>query len=343
MEFLDSDKTLVEGLRSRGSYSTYMCSETRLREKRLITSSVFHTNAIPEDLDYDVAFVAVGPAHCSSLPTSLSRLDCPVLVLENDPHSTRVLESRLGWSNLAFAIPDVIASSTASPEHLLLDPFALHTEDGYLYVDVDCLNIDLLRSSFIRTKAVSKDEMSNQWLMKLYLHNTPHCVAAYLGALGGIQFIHEAMQNRRISDLVEGVLEEMLLALKLSSEIGHATLEAYASKELTRFRNHNLFDPIARVAREPVRKLQPGGRLMGALRTALLAGVLPISLCSGIVSAIEYYWQSKGPQKNMNEPSQDDVATFLKFHADFIPNQLESLLVVSRYEEIRTFLYRIFP
>jgi mannitol-1-phosphate/altronate dehydrogenase len=134
---------------------------------------------------------------------------------------------------------------------------------------------------------VSREELLHrQWTPKLFLHNTPHCIAAYLGALMGVTYVHEAMQNQRASQIGEGAMLEMLQALKMQWDIPHEFLDWYAEKELKRFRCQLLFDPIARVAREPLRKLELHGRLIGAAQICLSLGVLPQNILKGIVGAI---------------------------------------------------------
>ena len=44
---------------------------------------------------------------------------------------------------------------------------------------------------------------------KLYIHNTPHCIAAYLGYLNSKTYLHEGMQNNKIYEIVEGSMLEM--------------------------------------------------------------------------------------------------------------------------------------
>lgn len=90
----------------------------------------------------------------------------------------------------------------------------------------------------------------------------------------------------KIAQLVEGAMKEMLQALKLQWDIPHDFLEWYAKKELARFRCQLLFDPVARVAREPLRKLELHGRLIGAAQMCLTLGVLPQFLLKGIVGAL---------------------------------------------------------
>ena len=49
-----------------------------------------------------------------------------------------------------------------------------------------------------------------------------------------------------------------------------------------------LFDPISRVAREPLRKLDIRGRLLGAAQMAIKAQIMPASTLMGIHAAMQY-------------------------------------------------------
>src|SRR4029079_17509883 len=123
--------------------------------------------------------------------------------------------------------------------------------------------------------ALDRKQLDQQWTAKLYLHNTPHCVAAYLGALLGVEYMHEAMRDPELAAIVEGSMREMLTSLKLKWDIEHNFLDWYAQKELDRFRSELLFDPISRVAREPLRKLELEGRLIGSAQICLSLGFVP--------------------------------------------------------------------
>ena len=76
------------------------------------------------------------------------------------------------------------------------------------------------------------------------------------------------------------------MALKLKWEIPHPFLDWYADKELQRFSSELLCDPIARVAREPLRKLDLEGRLIGAAQICLSLGFIPKNILMGITSAL---------------------------------------------------------
>ncbi|MHB9156118.1 MAG: mannitol dehydrogenase family protein, partial [Endomicrobiales bacterium] len=186
----------------------------------------------------------------------------------------------MGYERVYFAIPDVITSNTASKGLLKNDPLSVISENGELFIDDGAKEIkgDI--------KYCDKNELQKQWTAKLYLHNTPHCIAAYLGALVGVRYLHESMKYPEIREIVTGSMQEMLTALKLKWDIPHSFLEWYADKEIQRFSCELLFDPISRVAREPLRKLELEGRLMGAAQICLSLGFIPKNILTGIASAL---------------------------------------------------------
>jgi mannitol-1-phosphate/altronate dehydrogenase len=163
------------------------------------------------------------------------------------------------------------------------DPLTVITEDGVLFVDDEARRPELRGNiNFIPNAEL----LEKQWRAKLYIHNTPHCIAAYLGALLDKQFLHEAMEVVEVNAIVEGVMHEMQTSLKLGWDIPHEFLDWYANKELSRFRNKLLCDPITRVAREPIRKLELDGRLIGAANICLSKGFIPENIFVGIVAAL---------------------------------------------------------
>lgn len=62
----------------------------------------------------------------------------------------------------------------------------------------------------------------------------------------------------------------------------------YAEKEIARFSNPLLYDPITRVAREPLRKLAEGERLIGAARLCIQSNIIPENIIKGIRAAVAY-------------------------------------------------------
>ncbi len=285
--FVDSNESLIAAMRSRGHYTTWRARAGTLEKKTVrVDAALLPHELETEDFEpVQAAFVQVGPRNVASVGPRLHALRCPIILNENDPATVAELRNQLPRARIFFGVPDVITSNSAPEELRHLDPLTIVTEDGELFVDAAAELHDL--SPDIRH--LSEQELLEiQWTAKLYIHNTPHCVAAYLGALAGVTYLHQAMQVPKISEIVTGCMNEMLTSLKLTWDIPHEFLDWYAAKELERFRNPLLFDPISRVAREPLRKLALDGRLIGAANICIAQGFIPSHLLAGIVGALQF-------------------------------------------------------
>ena len=280
--FVDANADLVARLKKQKKYRTYRVSGNKVEEKVVSVKKACHISefSIDEHPNAKAVFMSVGPRNCLSASVRLRNAPCPVILCENDPQTVASVRNVLNCDRVYFAIPDVITSNTASEESLRKDSLSLNTEDGVLFVHEGAKTFDG------NITFCSGEELEKQWTAKLYLHNTPHCIAAYLGALVGVRYVHEAMAFPEVAEIVKGAMTEMLTALKLRWEIPHPFLEWYADKEIQRFSNKRLYDPISRVAREPLRKLELEGRLIGAAQICLSLGFVPTNILAGIVGAL---------------------------------------------------------
>ena len=122
---------------------------------------------------------------------------------------------------------------------------------------------------------------------KLYILNSGHAVCAYLGHRRGYSYIHEAMADEEINRAVVGAMLEAQRALQ--SKYGR-TLHygAYINDILASFSNAALMDTIARVGRDPIRKLQADDRLVGPAKLAYRYGFQPIYLMQGCAAALRF-------------------------------------------------------
>lgn len=281
--FIDSNQAIVDQMNARGVYTTYRVHCDKYQQKRVQVSAAYTPSSfkLEEHRDAIACYFSVGPRSVSKAAQSFVGSTIPLIMCENEPETVAVAKRIVKHDAVYFAVPDVITSNTAPPDLLIGDSLAITTENGVLYAEAGTTGIhgeliQLPREELLRV----------QWTPKLYLHNTPHCITAYLGALMGATYVHEAMMHPKVATLVEGAMMEMLQALKLRWDIPHDFLEWYAQKELARFRCQLLFDPVARVAREPLRKLELHGRLIGAAQMCLTLGVVPQNLLKGIVGAL---------------------------------------------------------
>ena len=124
---------------------------------------------------------------------------------------------------------------------------------------------------------------------KLYVFNAGHAICAYLGWLRGHATIAEAAADRFLRPMVAGTLLESRRALlaaypSLGSDVSGPVAEA-----LRRFADVELADPVVRVARDPIRKLGPHDRLLGAVDTVRAAtGDVPPYFSLGVAGSLLY-------------------------------------------------------
>lgn len=123
---------------------------------------------------------------------------------------------------------------------------------------------------------------------KLFTHNLGHALTAYFGYEKGYVYIYQAVADEEIKKKVLAALAESGEALVKKHPITREEQEAHIADLLSRFANRALGDTIARVARDPVRKLGPNDRLIGAGKLALEYGIKPHNLIVGIIAALGY-------------------------------------------------------
>jgi hypothetical protein len=323
IDIFDQSTDLVKGVIDRGGFYSFMSDGETLTEKWIKPRCITSNFAKLQGCEYDIVFIAVGPRNVSLLPVGIKDI-------------RRAYELDLVY----FGVPDVITSSSASPSNLMRDPYAIHTENGVLYLQRPTDLDPVLESLLPQVHWLPLESLNQEWDAKLYIHNTPHCIAAYLGQMAGCTYLHEAMSKPAIHRIVDGVIDELVCALKLITPYDHHFIESYALKEMRRFSNSLLFDPVSRVAREPLRKLHPSGRLMGALRMLLSVGVNPTYLMAGIAAALCYSDINDRDNLQLSKINEFGVPAFLKYHLGMDEHSIESEFVVKRYEAALGFLER---
>ncbi len=123
---------------------------------------------------------------------------------------------------------------------------------------------------------------------KLLLHNMSHAALAYLGYSRGHSLIWECAADAEIAAAVSETIDDVCRALVLEYGFGPSTLAIFAEDLLRRFANRALGDTVARVAADPLRKLRPEDRLIGAATLCLKHGISPHALAKVIRAALAY-------------------------------------------------------
>ena len=123
---------------------------------------------------------------------------------------------------------------------------------------------------------------------KAYTHNAGHSMLAYLGYQRGHTYIWEAIDDQAVRHAVEAALDETSRALIERHGFDPAEQQEHVEDLFRRYANRALGDTIARVARDPIRKLHRDERLIGSARLALEHGITPTAIVDGIVAALRY-------------------------------------------------------
>jgi mannitol-1-phosphate 5-dehydrogenase len=124
------------------------------------------------------------------------------------------------------------------------------------------------------------------WMQrKLFIFSAGHATCAYLGFLKGYRYIHSAIRDAEIRTAVLEAMTEAQMGLAAVYGEAFAGGAAHLQEILERFGNAAINDSIARVARDPSRKLSAGDRLLGAAQLAAKAGVHPRQLLRAAAAA----------------------------------------------------------
>jgi hypothetical protein len=149
----------------------------------------------------------------------------------------------------------------------------------------------------------------------------------------GINFLCKLHNTKQHIQFIKFIKDE----LALSNDILSKFLTSYSNKEIHRFKDINLYDPIDRVARQPLRKLRYGkhGRLLGALHMCLTNDVLPHNLLVGVAAALSYSNQKDDDTKTLALIQSYGVENFIWHFLSIKPNSLMSELISRAYEKFK--------
>jgi len=282
ISFVDKDKTLVKNLSKKGEYIAAITRGKKYKLIKIPIKKIFHTSDKIIISNYQIVFSCVGPNNCYDLVKFFKKART-VISCENDITTVTKLRKLTGNENIYFGIPDVITSN--SPPLFLkkkIDNFLTISEEGILILEKG--NYYLPK----KIRQLSTYSLNMHWRCKLFIHNAPHAITAYLGHLAKCKYIHNAMSELKISRIVHGAINEITQAVINANYATKKFAIFYKKKELKRFKNNLLFDSIDRVARDPIRKLSKDNRIVLSLKMCLFNKNLPHNIATGAKAALLY-------------------------------------------------------
>jgi len=203
----------------------------------------------------------------------------------------------------------IIGKMSGAPEEAAdLQPLAPGLDRAYLVEAFNRIYISHIRrpddggdvapewADFVRgiEVFVEKADLAPFAEAKLYGHNAGHALAAYLAHALGFRRIDELRGRPDVIDFVRAAMVEESGAALCARYAGvdplftPAGFADYAGDLIRRMVNPYVRDTVARVGRDPARKLGWNDRLVGAMRQAQEAGIAPRRYALGAAAALAY-------------------------------------------------------
>lgn len=175
--------------------------------------------------------------------------------------------------------PFAQSSNALSQLHLIL----FNSEpDMPLYVERGSDLLERLR----QVKTV--DDIAQIQVIKNRLWNGPHAIIAWYASLLGYSWVGQGMGDPRVAALAERLIrQEVAPALLADNEQMNEAVAGFAQTFLERCKT-SFKDPCARVARDPLRKLQRDERILSSIDLANKHAIDTPALAYGTALAIHY-------------------------------------------------------
>lgn len=133
------------------------------------------------------------------------------------------------------------------------------------------------------------DNLEARLERKLWVHNGGHATVAYAGFLKGHKYIHEAVFDPEISSFAGEVLDELGDIVVHKHGFTNEQIRRYEHNLVVRGSIIEMKDDIARVVRDPIRKLGIRDRLMAPAIYALENKLKNDKILESIVNITLYY------------------------------------------------------
>jgi len=310
--FIDVVPSVVDALNERGNYPLHIVSDTGVKTTHITDVSAVSgaslENAAAALARADIASTAVGLHALPHIAPVIARavelrfekegaVPLDILICENlkdgeahvrglvaghlAPSLLETLETHVGFveASIGRMVPVI------TPEQRAEDTLAVWVEP-YCELPVDARGF---RGPIPPLKNLKPSSDFGAYVeRKLFVHNLTHAATAYLGHLRGYAYVYEAIRDDTVRARVEAAGRETCRALVKKHGMDAASLDAHLQDLLFRYHNRALADPIARVGRDPVRKLGPDDRLIGAMRLCRSQNIVPLAVAIAAAAAMLY-------------------------------------------------------
>jgi mannitol-1-phosphate 5-dehydrogenase len=278
--FVDSDTSLVERLNTQHLYPLRFVSKSSSETVTVRGISALATSeaalVAQAIARADLVSVAVGTANLARAADLLAaglalrgETSLDILLCENQRHAAALvrslLEARLGHS----VSPHIGLVETVIGRMVPRVTQAVRAEDPLLliaepYQELPISKVQMRGPIPTLPGLILAEDFESFEARKLYLHNMSHAALAYLGALRGHDYIWQCAADDAVLTDCRRAQNAVVMALANRSCFSQDELERFSANLMDRFANQALGDTVTRVAADPLRKLRPDDRLIGA-------------------------------------------------------------------------------
>jgi len=346
--FVDIDEILIGAMRSRGAYTIRLVDNERTVEVRVgpVTGLLSgQTDAVAAALaEATLGATAVGaralpyiaPTVAAGIALRAQRgIATPlnIIVCENLKGAAAIFRGLVA-ERLDAPARDYMGGQVGFVETVIgrMVPQLsdeLRAQDPTLIIVEPYKELPVDRSAFVGQipRVVGMELCDNFQLYtarKLYLHNMGHAVLGYLGYRRGHELGYRALEDPEIRPIFDGAMEESLKGIVAQYGASEEWLRDHVADLTARFANRVLADATFRLARDPLRKLAPSDRLVGAARASEAAGITPLNLAWAIAGALAF------------DAPEDPIALELqgRISAGGVESVLESVCQIDRHEPL---------
>lgn len=304
--FADAQSGVVEAINRNGGYCVYVVGEQSsvLQVEGVNAVLADSEQCVERFVEADLVTTAVSMGALPAVAPIVARgiaarcragVDRPLNIIccENGIRATSLFKAMVAeyfdellqrWSDEHIGFADCCVDRIV-PVVTLENPLDVAVEPHYEW----CVDATAIKGEITLPADVHLVKDIDAYIYrKLFTLNTAHCTTAYLGALKGYEYIHEAVMDADIRQIIEGVMAE---CSRMVVELYHLSADeqsAYCQQILSRFANSRLGDTVSRVARDPMRKLSPQLYFSRPIALMLQLGYRVHYLAMAAAAALKY-------------------------------------------------------
>lgn len=308
--FVDISKELVDSINNYRRYSIFIMGDNIAKEEIKDVKAIHiddEENLTKAIIDADIITTSVGVNNLKDIGKKLMRClkereknndkTLNIMACENALFATNILKDsitencdddllrymkqKIGFPNTAVdrIVPNVNIEKELPIDVAVEDFYEWDIEKNAIKGELNIEGVELV------------DNLEPFIERKLFLLNGAHATTAYLGYLKGYKYIHEAIKDNYIKDIVSKMQDEASLGLNKKHNIEIDSLKEYSNKVIERFKNSYLKDEVSRVGRDPVRKLSGNDRLVSPAKLCYEAGKVPTHILYGIAAGFLFDYE----------------------------------------------------